>query len=114
MILCFELGSLKRVLRHLEAIELTEENVHHINALRGMALACQFPLQDFLSRIAKYESFMSPSPGALHGIFRKSQYVLSFAADVQQLRGVVAGKVANANLLFGFAQRVGLSGRDIV
>ena len=59
----FELGSLKRVLRHLEAIEPTKENVHHINAIRGMALACQFPLQDFLSRIAKYESSMSHRRG---------------------------------------------------
>ena len=69
----FELGSLKRVLRHLEAIEPTEENVYHIIAIRDMTLAYQFPLQDFLSRIAKYEPSISPSPGALHGIFRKSQ-----------------------------------------
>jgi hypothetical protein len=95
----FELGSLKRILRHLEAMEPIEENVHHINAIRGVALACQFPLQDFLSRIAKYESSMSPSPGGLHDIFRKSQWALSFAADVQRLRGVVAGKVASINLL---------------
>jgi hypothetical protein len=61
-----------------------------------------------------YRESQSMSPGALHGIFRKSQWGLPFAADVQRLRGVVAGKVASINLLFGFAQRVGLSDRDNV
>lgn len=40
----FELKGLKNILRHLERIEPTQDNVTHINAIRGMALARQLPL----------------------------------------------------------------------
>jgi hypothetical protein len=56
----------------------------------------------FKTSYRESQSMSRPCPhlqGALHGIFRKSQLALSFAADVLRLRGVAAGKVASINSL---------------
>lgn len=55
-----ELKGLKNILRHLERIEPTEDNVTHINAIRGMAFACQLPLRDFMVKLENYESTLGP------------------------------------------------------
>ena len=55
-----ELEGLKNVLRHLEALEPTEDNISRVNAIRGMALTCQLPLNCFLHKLEKYEASMKP------------------------------------------------------
>ncbi|KAL8870531.1 MAG: hypothetical protein Q9198_007608, partial [Flavoplaca austrocitrina] len=55
-----ELENLQRTLQHLGSIEPTEDNINHVNAIRGMALACQLPLQDFLTKLYKYETALGP------------------------------------------------------
>ena len=55
-----ELKGLKHALQHLEALEPTEDNFRHVNAIRGMALACQLPLRDFMTKLEKYESSLGP------------------------------------------------------
>jgi hypothetical protein len=55
-----ELHGLKTALRHLEKIVPTEATASHVNAIRGMALACQLPLQDFLANFEKYEASLGP------------------------------------------------------
>ncbi|KAF6220078.1 hypothetical protein HO133_003209 [Letharia lupina] len=55
-----ELKGLKSILRHLETLKPTEDNVTHINAIRGMAVACQLPLRDFMLKLEKYESTLRP------------------------------------------------------
>lgn len=96
-----ELQGLENVLRQLEALEPNEHNVNHINAIRGMALACQIPLQHFLTKIERYNTSMSPF--ATRFTFRsaahKAQWALSITEDVTKLRALVAAKVLNVNLL---------------
>ena len=46
-----ELKALKHALRHLKALEPTEDNIGHVNAIRGTALACRLPLQDFIKKL---------------------------------------------------------------
>ena len=55
-----ELNGLERALQHLEALEPTDDNLSHVNAIRGMALACQMPLRDFMTKLEKYEASMGP------------------------------------------------------
>jgi hypothetical protein len=50
-----ELEALARTLKHLEALEPSDSNATHVNAIRGMALACRIPLREFLDRIEKFE-----------------------------------------------------------
>lgn len=46
-----ELKGLKSMLRHLEALEPNEDNVIHINAIRGIALACQLRYETLWSSL---------------------------------------------------------------
>ena len=96
-----ELKGLKRALQHLEALEPTDDNLSHVNAIRGMALACQLPLRDFMTKLEKYEASMGPweSRSSFGAAGRKAKWAVSFATEVEKLRAVVAAKQLSLNLL---------------
>jgi hypothetical protein len=73
--LLLELDTLYRTLQVLERLEPTEENASHVNAIRGMALACQLLLRDFLSKLEKYEASLGPfsTQHAFQAAGRKTQ-----------------------------------------
>ena len=96
-----ELKSLKSILRHLETLQPTEDNVTHINAIRGVALACQLPLQDFMVKLEKYESTLGPfvDKRSLRAMAGKSKWAVVFTEKVERLRAMVAAKNISLNLL---------------
>lgn len=96
-----ELKGLKHALQHLEALEPTEDNVSHVNAIRGMALACKLPLQDFMTKLEKYESSLGPwvNRKSFQTAGRKARWALSFGQEVEKLRALVAAKQISINLL---------------
>ena len=104
-----ELRGLKNVLRQLEALEPTEHNARHVNAIRGMALACQLPLQEFLVKLEKYEASLGPFAERkfYRGVGRKSRWATSFSADVEKLRTLVAAKNIGINLLLAIYSSYG-------
>ena len=96
-----ELKALEDVLQHLRALEPTEDNLHHINAIRCMALACQLPLQDFLASIEKYESSLGPwsRQTALGSARHKVKWALSITEQVEKFRALMAAKNISINVL---------------
>lgn len=96
-----ELRALKNVLRHLEALEPTEDNLTHVNAIRGMALACQLPLREFLIKLEKYESALGPlnGPWSFRGVGSKTKWAIALSEDVEKLRALIGAKVISINLL---------------
>jgi hypothetical protein len=96
-----ELEGLKNVLRHLEALEPTEDNISHVNAIRGMALACQLPLKSFLDKLEKYEASMKPivSRGSFRSVHHKAKWAISITEEVNKLRALIAAKAISINLL---------------
>lgn len=96
-----ELENLQRTLQHLASIKPTEGNINHVNAIRGMALACQLPLQDFRAKLSKYEASLGPwaSHSFLRNATRKAQWATAFSDDVKQLRALVAAKQITISLL---------------
>lgn len=96
-----ELKGLEAVLQQLEALEPTEDNINHVNAIRGMALACQLPLRDFMLKLEKYESSMSPFAErvSFRGAQHKAKWVVSISEEVDKLRNLIAAKVVSINLL---------------
>jgi hypothetical protein len=96
-----ELKGLEAVLQHLEALEPTEDNISHVNAIRGMALACQLPLRDFLSKLEKYETSLSPfaDRAMFRGAHHKAKWAVLVATEVDKLRNLIAAKVLSINLL---------------
>ncbi len=96
-----ELKGLKHALQHLETLECTEDNISHVNAIRGIALACQLPLQDFMKKLEKYESSLGPwtDRTSFRSAGRKMRWAVSFGPEVEKLRALVAAKLININLL---------------
>jgi hypothetical protein len=96
----FELHGLQNALARLAALEPTESNISHVNAIRGMALACRLPLQDFLSRVEKYESTMGPmAPISMRGAGKKAKWAVFMIEEVKRIRAVISAKVISINLL---------------
>ena len=96
-----ELKSLKHTLRRLEALEPTEDNSKHVNAIRGMALACQLPLRDFLIKLESFESALGPwaNQTSFCSRGRKAKWAIEFKAEVEKLRALVVAKQISINLL---------------
>ncbi|KAL8948158.1 MAG: hypothetical protein Q9222_005635, partial [Ikaeria aurantiellina] len=96
-----ELNGLENVLRQLEALEPNENNVNQVNAIRGMALACQIPLRDFLTKVERYDSSMSPfsKRTSFKAMRHKTVWALSVNEDVTKLRALIAAKVLSINLI---------------
>ena len=95
-----ELQSLQAVLAHLEALQPSTTNINHVNAIRGMALACKLPLQDFLSKIRRYESSLGPfAKHSIQAASRKARWAVFVDGEVKKLRGMVTAKVVSINLL---------------
>ena len=98
-----ELQALERTLRHLQTFEPTQSNLNHVNAIRGMALTCQIPLQEFLQKIQIYErslgSFSTSNRGSLKSFGRKSQWAVFMSDEVAKLRTAIGAKVLSINLL---------------
>ena len=96
-----ELSGLDRILCELQRFEPSEGDAEHINAIRGMALACHLPLRDFLIKLEKYEASLSPfsARGALRTAPRKTQFVVWMDGEVEKLRTYVTGKNLSIALL---------------
>lgn len=104
-----ELRALKTTLEHLQSLQPTGSDASHIDAIRGVALACQIPLQDFLQKIAKFEASMGPFSRERRVQFsvfgRKTQWTLFVNSEVAKLRAIIGAKVISINLLLGIQTR---------
>ena len=98
-----ELDNLATTLSHLEALQPDEDNLQHVNAIRAMALACRFPLEQFKSRMMRYESFLGPwaKRNSPYAAGQKAKWSIKFGDEVGKFRAVIAAKHASINLLLG-------------
>jgi hypothetical protein len=73
-------------LQVLKRLEPTEENTSHVNAIRDMALAYQLPLRDFLSKLGKYETSLSPfsRQHPFRAARRKTQWAVAMGEDIKK------------------------------
>jgi hypothetical protein len=67
-----------------------------------MALVCQLPLRDFLTKLESYESTLGPfgNKTSFRTAHNKAKWALSMVEEVNKLRAFVAAKVMSINLLF--------------
>ncbi|CAG8970730.1 hypothetical protein HYALB_00001512 [Hymenoscyphus albidus] len=95
-----ELGALQKILSQLAALTPNEHNAHHVNAIRGMALACQVPLQEFLVKIEHYEKTLGPwARTSLSVAAKKAKWAVFVAEDVVKFRALISAKIISINLL---------------
>ena len=90
-----------------ETLRPANGSVSHINAVRGMALACRIPLLEFAEKIESYEPALGV--GSSRGKFirgvKKAQWVVLVEEEVAKFRGIIAAKVHNITLLLGAFNR---------
>ena len=98
-----ELENLATTLSHLEALQPNEDNIHHVNAIRAMAMACKFPLEEFRRKMMRYELSLGPFARrkSLYTIGQKTKWSVIFAEEVEKLRALIAAKHVSINLLLG-------------
>ena len=104
---------LRIVLQELEQLELVlsllgQDNwgrnydTSHVNAVRGMALTCQVPLQDFLRKLESFKRTVS-KPGNLKLLFqsnaRKVHWALSMKDEANSFRAIITSKIVAITLL---------------
>lgn len=98
-----ELQGLQNILIRLAALEPTESNIQHVNAIRGAALASTLSLQEFILKVEKFDHSMSPfaakKPFSASKAGRQAQYALFMAEEVKKMRAVIYGNVLRINVL---------------
>ncbi|OAG42663.1 hypothetical protein AYO21_02946 [Fonsecaea monophora] len=96
-----ELESLKRLLEKVTKLTITEDNAVQVNALRGLALACEPCLQEFYQKLRSYEASIGPyAPrGRLKGAFHKVKWAFLGSEEFSQFRKFIAMKVLCLSLL---------------
>lgn len=100
--LVLELEALDRALHQLETLEPTQHELLQLRAIRATALTCQRPLQDFLTKISKFEGTMgtfNAKNNRFKGFSRRMQWRKMFKEDVKNLRSVLGSHVGTINLL---------------
>ena len=96
-----ELHGFQNVLARLAALEPTKSNISHVNAIRGVPLACRLPLVEFLSKLEKYKAAMGPLAAShtLRRTGKQAKCAVFIADDVESISALVSAKVISINLL---------------
>jgi hypothetical protein len=75
----------------------------HLNAVKGMALTCKIPLQEFLAKMEKYKSLRSSEVRGFRETVdagkRKMQWGISMKEEVEKFRALIVAKVVAINML---------------
>ena len=96
-----DLQTLQQLLGFLETLRPADGCISHINAVRGMALACHIPLLEFAQKIESYAPALgvSSSKSAFTRGVKKVQWAVLVEEEVAKFRGTIAAKVQNIILL---------------
>ena len=96
-----ELRHLRLLLEQLEDIKPSVSNLHHVNAIRGMALTFRVPLSEFFEKVEKYRSSMATSNTGTswQGLHRKSQWAVVMPGEINKLRTIITMKIVTISLL---------------
>ncbi|KAH3960392.1 hypothetical protein HBI73_176210 [Parastagonospora nodorum] len=96
-----EFQSLDTALRHLDRLEDQTTVPNHVGAIKAAALICRHPLQDFLTRIKKYETSLGPWSRAHAGKAAKDKlrWTLGERDDIRRLQTYLAIHLGTINTL---------------
>lgn len=100
--LLLELHQLQLVLEQLRDLPPeSSPTPSHVNALRGMALTVQIPLQDFLGKMEKYKAAakVDSTSSRWSRAGRKIKWAVIMQEDVTRLRAIVTMKIVSISLL---------------
>jgi hypothetical protein len=99
-----ELHGLQRALSEIEHLRTESgQDEAALNAIKAAALMCQYPLDEFRSKLRRYQRLSSENaaPTTLNrvkGWGRKARWNLSMEEEVHKLRAYIAGHTASLNM----------------
>ena len=103
-----DLLTLQQILEVLQSLRPAESSLSHVNAIRGMALTCLVPLNDFASKIERsYNPILGPgsSKNPFNRTAKKIQWALFADEEVSKFRAIIAAKIVSISLLLGIYHR---------
>lgn len=99
--LTLELNAVQRALNRIEHLRPSSGQEQSVNAIKAVALLCQHPLQEFASKLEKYESLGHVAGTKTDQIKRwklKLQWGFTMEEEVQKIRTILAAHMASLNV----------------
>jgi hypothetical protein len=97
-----ELHGLQRALVEIEHLQPGTGQEAAVNAVKVAALMCWYPLEEFHTKLKRYERLSDHGPQKklelVKGWGRKVQWNLSLPDEVQKLRAYIAAHVGSLNM----------------
>ncbi|EON62775.1 hypothetical protein W97_02000 [Coniosporium apollinis CBS 100218] len=97
-----ELQQLQLILKQLREMSSASSRSHsHFNAVKGMALAIQFPLLEFLAKLERFNSSMcgTSSSSRWRSAPGKAQWAVVMQEEVNRMRAVITMKLVTITVL---------------
>ena len=97
-----ELESLERALSRLHTLKPVEHELVHLEAIRAAASACKRPLENFLTKLEKFEKRLGTGKAKENrykSAGRRIQFNVAFDEDVKELRATLASHVLTIIML---------------
>lgn len=95
-----ELESLRRVLIHLDTLQPQGQNPTTINAIKFTALSCRIPLEEFLSKIRRYDKTLGTwsKLGSVRSVKDKLKWSLTHKDEIVKLQLYLSVHVGMINV----------------
>jgi len=100
--LLIELEALDRALKLLQCIKPAQHELRRLEGIRALASTCQRPLEEFLTKIEKFEEHLGSWNASNHqfsGLTRRLQWSMKYKEEVKSLRAKLAPNVATITVL---------------
>ncbi|KAF2967272.1 hypothetical protein GQX73_g6298 [Xylaria multiplex] len=123
--LAIELGSLSSVCRQVFDLRPSlSDELLHIERIRAIAMQCLGPLQDFQTKMEKYENTLGTHRDCIRGKRRKVESIKGFGKqlhwsaiarhDVDELRAILTSEILAINTLLGMMKWSSLESQNFV
>jgi hypothetical protein len=100
--LLIELEALDRALKLLQCIKPAQHELRRLEGIRALASTCQRPLEEFLTKIEKFEEHLgswNANNRRFSGLARRLQWSMKYKEEVKSLRAKLAPNVATITVL---------------
>ncbi|KAE8446484.1 hypothetical protein EG329_011947 [Mollisiaceae sp. DMI_Dod_QoI] len=96
-----ELESLQHALKHLDKLQIDDSSSANLDSIKYAALSCRRPLENFLSKIKKYDKALGmwSKEGRLKSAANKVRWAYGQKDEIRKLQGYLNIHVGTINIL---------------
>ncbi|KFY10924.1 hypothetical protein V492_04776 [Pseudogymnoascus sp. VKM F-4246] len=99
--LILELEAIGRALSQLESLQPVHHELFQLTAIRAMVATCKRPLEEFLSKIQKFDrrlGVFGAKENRITGLLRRLQFSLMYKDDIRELRSKLSSHLRITNV----------------